>query len=51
MGYKEEEYQITEYFNEYYTLPLAEYNFESMPWSKVDFENRLSYFHQTLVGL
>ncbi|KAK3996020.1 putative serine threonine protein kinase [Cladorrhinum sp. PSN332] len=35
----------------YYSMPLAEYDFESMPWAKLDFVERLSHFHQTLSGL
>ncbi|KAK4169449.1 putative serine threonine protein kinase [Cladorrhinum sp. PSN259] len=35
----------------YYSMPLAEYDFDSMPWAELDFVQRLSYFHQTLAGL
>lgn len=35
----------------YYSMPLADYDFESMPWAQLDFVERLGYFHQTLRGL
>lgn len=35
----------------FYSMPLAEYDFESFPWSSLDFDNRLEYFHQTLAAL
>ncbi|KAK4231492.1 putative serine threonine protein kinase [Podospora fimiseda] len=35
----------------YYSMPLAEYDFESMPWAQLDFVERLGYFYQTLSGL
>ncbi|KAL7792557.1 kinase-like domain-containing protein [Trichoderma ceciliae] len=37
--------------NTFYSMPLAEYNFLDLPWSKVAYEVRLSYIHQTLLGL
>ncbi|KAK1253082.1 hypothetical protein MKX08_004269 [Trichoderma sp. CBMAI-0020] len=35
----------------FYSMPLAQNNFCDMPWAEVEFENRLTFFYQTLVGL
>ncbi|KAL7931385.1 kinase-like domain-containing protein [Trichoderma chlorosporum] len=35
----------------FYSMPLAEHHFLTLPWLKIDTNNRLFYFHQTLVGL
>lgn len=35
----------------YYSTQLPEHDFESMPWAKLDLDDRLAYFHQTLLGL
>ncbi|KAL7928494.1 hypothetical protein V8C35DRAFT_231786 [Trichoderma chlorosporum] len=34
-----------------YSMPLAKYNFRDRLWAKVNFEERLALFHQTLLGL
>lgn len=34
-----------------YSIPLAEYSFANMPWATVDYQDRLRYFRQTLLGL
>lgn len=46
-----DECKLAEHQDEYYSLPLAEYDFETMPWTELDFDGRLGYFHQTLLGL
>ena len=35
----------------FYSMPLAEYNFKTMPWAKLGFQRRGSYLYQTLRGL
>ena len=35
----------------FYSMPLAEYDFETMPWTQLDFEGRIGYLYQTLCGL
>lgn len=35
----------------FYSMPLAGYNFLNLPWTKLDADTRLAYFHQTLLGL
>jgi hypothetical protein len=43
--------EAPEHQDEYYSLPLAEYDFETMPWTKIKFPGRLGYMYQTLIGL
>ena len=35
----------------FYSMPLAEHSFDSMPWDTIELEERLRYFRQTLLGL
>ncbi|KAL7941248.1 kinase-like domain-containing protein [Trichoderma barbatum] len=35
----------------FYSMPLAEHDFVTMPWVKIDTNTRLLYFYQTLGGL
>lgn len=40
-----------DYERVFYSMPLAEYNFKTMPWAKLIFERRIGYLYQTLCGL
>lgn len=35
----------------YYSMPLAEHSFADMPWATVNYQDRLRFFRQTLMGL
>ncbi|KAK6444339.1 hypothetical protein FP744_10000587 [Trichoderma asperellum] len=35
----------------FYSMPLAGYNFLDLPWTKLEHDMHLTYFHQTLLGL
>ncbi|EHK48510.1 uncharacterized protein TrAtP1_009733 [Trichoderma atroviride] len=35
----------------FYSMPLAGYSFLNFPWTKLEADTRLAYFHQTLLGL
>lgn len=35
----------------FYSMPLAGYNFLDLPWTKLEQDTHLAYFHQTLLGL
>ncbi|KAL7938082.1 kinase-like domain-containing protein [Trichoderma chlorosporum] len=35
----------------FYSTPLAKYNFLDLPWGNTTYKERLSYAHQTLLGL
>ncbi|KAL6796251.1 kinase-like domain-containing protein [Trichoderma sp. SZMC 28013] len=35
----------------HYSTPLAKHNFRSMEWKKIEYQQWISYFYQTLLGL